>query len=271
MYGIGSTLTLFVQPNFNNHHDYILPRNLLTHTHAGNQTNYFSQSKVYGRDYPYLFGGFYMYAKYRFFAHDEQQKHFRMAVYAEGSTTNLAHDEAEPGLDGDTKGYGGGIIVTQLLHRFAATLTGGIVLPGSYSDYHYDRSLVGTADSPDLYTDITYGRAVNYKLSLGYLLYPRVYRDYKQVNISVYLELFGRSYEAAKITRNGFVAEPQTPTLQKGNYVNMVPGIQAIINSNTRIDFSVGFDLINRSYRYFYPYYAIGIQHYFYFGTKVVE
>lgn len=267
MYGIGSKLSAYIQTDFSNHHDSILPRDLLYHTHNGNQVTYYDSIKPYGREYPYLFGGFYVYAKYRFLSHDEQQKHFRMAVYAEGSTTNVAHDEGEPGLTGDTKGVGGGVIITQLLHRFSATFTGGITLPGSYHEHRYDPG-IPPPDGPDLITGIQYGKALNYNLSFGYLLYPSVYRDYKQININIYLELVGRSYEAAKIARNGNTVVAHTPTLQKGNYVNAVPGVQAIINSNTRIDFSAGFNLVQRSYRYFYPFYLFGIQHYFYFSGK---
>ena len=45
-----------------------------------------------------------------------------MAAYAEWSNTNVTHDEAEPTLLGDTRGYGGGLITTYLKNHFAATL-----------------------------------------------------------------------------------------------------------------------------------------------------
>jgi hypothetical protein len=183
-----------------------------------------------------------------------------MAAFAEYSTTQVAHDEAEPNLHGDTGGFGGGIIATQLLHHFAATLSLGATFPRNYNE---ERPLQDT--NAVVVTEITYGNSFNYNLSLGYLVYPKKYRDYQQTNYNVYLELMGKSYGEAAVIQNQIPATIENITLASGNYVEAHLGVQAIINSNTRIDITIGFPLIQRSWDHFYPIYNIGVQHNFYF------
>lgn len=118
-------------------------------------------------------------------------------------------------------------------------------------------------------TEMKYGRSLVYNLSMGYLLFPRVYKDYDQLNVNVYLELLGRSYEAAQVTQYGNVSIPiNTPLLDKGSYVDLAPGVQCIIKSNLRVDFSVKFPMINKSYAHSYPVFMVGMQRYFFFKKK---
>jgi len=114
-------------------------------------------------------------------------------------------------------------------------------------------------------TEVQYGRALEYNLSFGYLVYPRKYTSYQQTNWNLYCEFMGVAYGQAKVTQYGFVDVPvSSPTLKQGNYVDLCPGIQAIFNSNLRIDFSMKFPMINRSYAHYYPVYALAIQRYFF-------
>ena len=259
MYGLLPKLTVMGTVSVTNHHGKELPSNLVTHTHIGNQTIYSTNSFQRGVVYPYLFSGIYLYAKYRFLTFDRKRQHFRMAIYADWSNVGVAHDESEPNLMDDTKGYGGGLIVTYLKNHFAASFTGGFIIPKYYEGYSPD---IGGVNIP---TRIAYGRAAIYNLSLGYLVYPNRYVDYSQTNINLYVEFIGKSYEAAKVTQFGYVNVPiQTPLLDKGNYVEIHPSVQAIFNSNLRIDLSVGIPMINRSYTRFYPIYYLGIQRYFF-------
>jgi len=265
MYGLLPKLSVMATGSVSNHHGVDFPAGLASHTHNQNGTSTFSTGNFQrGLNYPYLFTGVYLYAKYRFLTLDGNHTHFRMAAYGEWSNVNVAHDETEPNLLDDTKGYGGGVISTYLNNHFAISLTSGVIIPGAYNGL-----------SPDIYggpmvpTEMRYGRAVKYNLSLGYLLFPRKYTNYDQGNVNVYLEFQGKSYEAAKIYQYGIKPVPiSTPLLEAGSYMDICPGIQYIVKSNLRIDLSAEFPMINKSYANFYPVFAIGVQRYFYFKKK---
>ncbi len=260
MYGVLPRLTIMATASISNHHGKDFPANLATHTHNANQTVYSTGDYIVGIPYPYRFNGVSFYAKYRFISKDGQNKHFRMAVYGAYSYLDVAHDEAEPNLMDDTKGYGGGLITTYLMKRFAISLTSGFIIPQNHK-----------GNVPDPYsnqpipTEVGYGKALEYNLSFGYLLFPKKLENYNQTNWSIYLELMGKTYEQAKITQYGFKTIPiTTPLLEKGNYIDACPGIQAIIKSNLRMDLSVKFPVLNKSYAHFYPVYTLAVQRYFY-------
>jgi hypothetical protein len=261
MYGLLPKLTVMGSASASNHHDKNFPVNLVSHTHSGNQTTYSTGNFQRGIPYSYQYNGIYLFAKYRFFTRDGQNKHLRIAAYADWSNVKVAHDEAEPTLLDDTRGYGAGIITTVLNNRFAASFTGGFIIPGSYTGFSPD-----PLGGPMISTEVRYGRAVKYNLSFGYLLLPFHYASYKQTNLNIYLELQGKSFEKAKVYQYGGVVDVpiQTPLLEAGNYVEAHPGLQLIFNSNLRIDFSAGLPFINRSYTRFYPVYMIAFQRYFY-------
>ncbi|MBI2721951.1 MAG: hypothetical protein HYX39_07235 [Bacteroidetes bacterium] len=266
MYGLLPKLTVMGTISATNHHGKDLPPNLVTHTHTGNQTLYSTNNFQRGVVYPYILSGIYLYAKYRFLTFDRKNEHFRMALYSDWSNVGVAHDESEPNLMDDTKGYGGGLIATYLKNHFAVAFTGGVIVPKYYDGYSLD---LGGVKVP---TRIEYGRAAIYNLSFGYLVYPKQYSDYNQTNINLYVEFIGKSYEAAKVTQFGYVNVPiQTPILSKGNYVEIHPSVQVIFDSNLRIDLSVGFPMINRSYTRFYPVYYLGIQRYFFPMAKKIK
>jgi hypothetical protein len=265
MYGITPKLTVMISGSESNHHGDLFPPNLVYHTHNGAQTAYGTGNFQRGVQYPYQFNGLYFFGKYRFLSIDGQNRHFRMALYGEYSTVHVAHDEAEPSLLDDTKGYGGGLIATWLRNHLAVSLTTGAIIPGSYSGYSPD-----TYGGPNVPTKIIYGNAVKYNLSFGYLLYPFVYTNYRQTNVNLYLEFMGKSYGGATVYQYGDKNVPvSTPLLQAGNYVEAHPGLQIIFRSNLRVDFSAGFPVINQSYARFYPIYMLGIQRYFYSGKRV--
>jgi hypothetical protein len=264
MYGLLPRLTIITTIGVSNHHGKDFPANLVSHTHDGNQTVYTTGEFERGMKYPYRFNGIYLYGKYRFISVDGPHSHFRMAAYAEGAYLQKAHDESEPNLIGDTKGYGAGLITTCLKNHFAISLTSGFIIPGAYSGFSPDVN-----GGPMIPTEISYGRALTYNLSMGYLLFPRTYKSYDQLNINIYLELLGKAYEAAKVQQYGTISIPiNTPLLQAGNYMDIAPGVQCIIKSNLRVDLSVKLPMINKSYAQFYPVVMLGVQRYFYFEKK---
>lgn len=257
MYGLSPRLSVYLTAASSNHHRKNLPTDYPYHNTP--------ERGVYK---PYAFNGMSLYAKYRFLSIDEERSHLRMAVYVEGSTVNSAHDEGEPRLMDDTKGFGFGYIGTYLKNRLAISLTAGGILPGKYVGYQYDV----IASMPDIPTTVKYGDAVNYSLSMGYLLLPKKYSSYKQTNLNLYLELMGKYFGDTKVwvTPAGvpeYLVETAfiPPALRKGYYLDIVPGIQFIFNSNTRLDLSANFRGINYSYARLYPQLNLGLQHYFYF------
>lgn len=263
MYGATAKLSVMATASVSNHHDRKLPKDLINHTHVGNQTNYYTAAIKRGVHYPYLFNGIYLFAKYRFLTRDDQNKHFRLSAYADWSNVAVPHDEAEPNLMDDTGGYGLGLISTWLKNRLAISLTTGFIKPNAYHEIQPDFT-----GGPDLPTTIQYGNAIKYNLSLGYRLYPRKYEGYEQVNWNVYVEFIGKSYEAAAVIQNGTTIQAKTSALKSGSYVEIYPGIQRIINSNTRLEFCYGFELIGYTYVHFTPVWTVAIQRYFYNTSK---
>lgn len=261
LYGVTSNFSVWAQASFSNHHDKNLPQNLITHTHSGNNTLHYINQIPYGNEYPYLFGGVQLYGKYRFYSFDGQQTHLRMALYGQYSSGKTAHDEAEPSLNGDNAGYGTGIIITQLYHRLAVSLTSGFIFPEKYTEVINLGKLYGYATQE---TIINYGRSINYSLSFGYLLYPSTYTSYKQDNYNIYLELLGKSYPEAEIIQDNHRIEVLSPPLKANHYMDAYLGLQRIASSNTRMELAIGFPFVKRSYTHFYPVFNLAVQHYFF-------
>ena len=61
--------------------------------------------------------------------------------------------------------------------------------------------------------------ATNYTLSFGRLMYPNKYKNYKQTNINIMMEFMGQT-----LNSNG------------KSFLDVVPSLQFIINSQARID-----------------------------------
>lgn len=256
MYGLTPRLSVYLTAASSNHHKKTLPSDYPYHN-----------TPERGVFKPYEFNGLSMYAKYRFLSRDEEKAHLRMAVYAEGSAVNSAHDEGEPRLMDDTKGFGFGYIGTYLKNKFAVSLTLGGIFPGKFKGMQVDV----IEGMPDIPTTVKYPNTLNYSLSMGYLLWPRTYNSYKQTNINIYCELMGKYYGDTRVwvTPAGvpeYLVETVfiPPALRKGYYLDIVPGVQFIFNSNTRIDLSMQFQGLKMSYARIYPQVNFGIQHYFY-------
>jgi hypothetical protein len=181
--------------------------------------------------------GWSAYAKYRFLSIDSANRHFRMAAfgrYGRSSNPMVMHKgtimtldphgpnpwhemanmvtNQEINLEGDNSGMQGGIIATQLLHKLA--LSGSLSYIRAFDNTNYALSAANTRES------------IAYSFSAGYLVYPKVYRDYKQTNINLYLEFLGK-------TNPGRSQE----------YMDVAPALQFIINSTLRVDLSKRFQL----------------------------
>lgn len=161
--------------------------------------------------------GYRLYAKYRFLSNDDVHKHFRMAAFAQGAVSNNPRMYDELNIDGDNSGVQFGVIATQLIHKFAASVT---VAP----QFFIDNNKPKMSGAPDA--------ALNYSLSAGYLVLPVKYTSYKQTNLNVYAELLGQK-------------------AFKGNkhYVDFAPGLQLIFNSTVKLNGAYRFNINKNMHR----------------------
>ena len=268
MYGLTPKLTLIASAVASDYHSLNLPLDFIVHDHSGGGAPP-GAYKPAAVPYPFIFAGTDLYAQYRFYSSDGEQTHFRIAAFGEGSYVRIASHLAEPELLTHNSGIGAGLIATYLKSHFAGTVTASYTVPFEYSGNSFDKY-------GGVYpTTIIYGNALNYDLALGYLLFPRHYTSYKQTNINIYLEFLGRSYGAADVTQQDGTVTDHIPNnisfLKAGNYVDVNPGVQCIIRSDVRLDFSMGFPLINYSYNHVYPLYFVGLQRLFYFRKHATE
>ena len=147
-----------------------------------------------------------LYAKYRFLSKDDIQKHFRMAVYGRYSINNADIHQQELETMGHNTGFEIGLIGTQLLHKVAIS-----------SSLSYERAFDNKPGYKFPSTESN--NATNYTLSVGKLMLPKVYKDYKQINMNFMLELLGQY-----LNNNG------------KSYLDIAPSVQFIINSQARVD-----------------------------------
>ena len=166
----------------------------------------------------YHFEGGSVYAKYRFLSIDSVQRHFRGAAFVKAAVINNPLVNQEISLEGDNSGIQTGVVFTQLLHKLA--------LSGSMS---YIKSVNNTANN--IPTGFAHD-AIAGSVSAGYLLLPKNYTSYKQVNVNLYVELLGKA----------------NPGYGQ-SYVDAAPAIQFIFNSNTRLDFSYRTPLMDNMQR----------------------
>jgi hypothetical protein len=118
------------------------------------------------------------------------------------------HFYDEISLMGDKTGVELGLIATQLWHKFA--LSGTLSRTEVLDPTRYD----GIAYFPKRQY-----RSLNYAVSAGYLLFPREYRDYKQPNFNLYVELLGQRLLGDDLF-----------------YLDLAPAVQLILNSTTKIN-----------------------------------
>jgi len=161
-----------------------------------------------------------VYAKYRFLSNDDVHKHFRMAAFATAaySRNHLQHNELN--LMGDHSGVQAGLIATQLWNRLAVSGTASLI---EVFDKKRD-------DKPQQYAF----QSLNYSLSAGYLVLPRVYKDYNQTNLNIYAELLGGQnldWEYEKY------------------YLDLAPSIQLIFKSTSKLNLGYRFQLKSDIYR----------------------
>ncbi len=161
-----------------------------------------------------------IYAKYRFLSNDDVQKHFRVAVFGRYSFNNSDIHQEEINLYGHNTGYEAGIITTQLLHKVA--VSSGISFLKATDNGNNNKYPYGSKNS----------KAINYTLSVGKLMLPKEYKDYKQINLNLMMEFLNQ----------------YNPGSGK-YYVDVAPAVQLIFNSVARIDVGYRQQLTSTFYR----------------------
>lgn len=148
-----------------------------------------------------------IYAKYRFLSNDVVQKHFRMAAFGTISFNNSDIHQEEINMYGHNTGFEAGIVATQLLHKVA--LSSAISMTKALDNGNNNKYIYGTKNN----------RAVNCSFSIGKLMLPKEYNNYRQTNINLMVETLS-----------------QVNTGSGKYYLDIAPAVQLIFNSESRID-----------------------------------
>jgi hypothetical protein len=148
-----------------------------------------------------------IYMKYRFLSKDVVQRHFRMAAFARLSYNNSDIHQEEINMYGHNTGVEAGAVATQLLRKVA--VSSSIAFLKATDNGNNNKFAYGTNNS----------KAVNYTLSVGKLMLPKEYKDYRQTNLNLMLEFLS-----------------QVNTGNGKYYIDMAPSVQLIFNSQSRLD-----------------------------------
>jgi hypothetical protein len=173
-----------------------------------------------------------LYAKYRFLSKDEVHAHFRMAAFLKGILSNnpsgipykdlngdhIAYSNFID-LDGSNSGIQTGLIATKLKNKLAVS-----------SSLSYVKAMANSRGIKRMPWQPP--SAANYSLSAGYLLFPKEYVSYRQLNMNLYVEALG-----------------QTPFDGNGTFIDVNPALQFIFNSIARLDIGAQLHVQNNRQR----------------------
>ncbi len=157
-----------------------------------------------------------VYLKYRFYSIDEVHSHFRMAAYGSMAFNNSDIHQDAIDMKGHNSGYELGIVATKLQHKVAVSASMALA-------HAWDNS-----NSLNYRFGKEHRNAMNYTLSIGKLLLPKAYKNYKQTNINGMLEMLC-----------------QTNLTTGKTYADLAPVMQFIFLSKMRADISYRFSLSN--------------------------
>ncbi len=163
-------------------------------------------------------GGNFM-AKYRFYSEDDLNSHFRLAAYGRYSFNNADIHQEQIEIMGHNTGFETGIIATKLIKKVAISST-----------ISFEKALDNQPNYP--FPNNMGNNATNYSLSFGKLMYPKKYTSLKQTNINLMVEFVGQT-----INQNG------------KSYLDVVPVIQFIFNSQARLDLAYRRELLSSMIR----------------------
>jgi hypothetical protein len=178
--------------------------------------------------------GAFLYGKYRFLSNDGVHRHFRMAAFGEMAYSRNPMMFDEVSLQGDISGVQAGLIATQLSNKLAVSATTSMIKPFyTYMHHHDDEAMVNSA--------------LNYSLSGGYLVFPREYTSFDQLNFNIYTEFLG-----------------QRTFGRKTWFVDAAPAIQFIFNSNSKVNLGYRFQLGGNARRSYTESFTLAFEHTFF-------
>lgn len=160
-----------------------------------------------------------LYAKYRFFSTDDLNSHFRLAAFGRYSFNNSDIHQDQIEIMGQNTGFETGLVATKLIKKVAIS-----------SSLSFEKAF----DNQPNYSfpSESGNNATNYSLSFGKLMYPKKYTSFKQTNINFMIEFVGQT-----INENG------------KSYLDVVPAIQFIFNSQARLDLAYRRELMSSMMR----------------------
>ena len=159
------------------------------------------------RSEKFRFEGGSVYAKYRFLSNDAVQKHFRMALFGRAGYNNSDIHQEEINMNGHNTGVEAGIVATGLLRKLALS-----------SSFSYLNATDNGNNNKFVY-GLDKSKAINYTFSIGKLMLPSQYKDYRQTNLNLMAE---------------FLTQVNTGS---GKYfIDIAPSVQFIFNSQGRLD-----------------------------------
>ena len=165
------------------------------------------------------FSGFKLYSKQRILTTDKQKYHTRLSSFIKYSYHDNKFMKDNLDIEIQDTGFEFGIIGTQLINKLAISVTSAVTRISNIDEKY-------TSGSTVKWQSINLNTIQN-SISAGYLLFPRKYKSYKQTNFNLYLE-----YLTNTILTKGF------PDRYDKFSSTLAPGIQFIIMSRSRLDFS---------------------------------
>jgi hypothetical protein len=157
----------------------------------------------------------YAYIKYRFLSRDDVHRHFRMAAFAKGAYSRSPFHFDDINLGGDKSGMEAGLVATQLINKLAIS-----------ANISHVQVFDSSRNHKSFYIPQRNYQAMNYSLSAGFLLLPVQYRDYRQTNLNLYVELLG-----------------QQSLDRRQHYWDLAPALQFIFNSISKLNIGYRFQL----------------------------
>tara|TARA_B000000475_G_scaffold244176_1_gene216501 strand:+ start:1136 stop:1984 length:849 start_codon:yes stop_codon:yes gene_type:complete len=178
-------------------------------------------NKPYEQDMMPNFGlnGFKLYSKQRILTSDKQKYHTRLSSFLKYSYHENKFMKNNLDLELQDTGLELGIIGTQLINKLAISITTAITRISNIDEKFIQGSTVKW--------QTTNLNTFKNSISAGYLLFPRKYNSYKQTNFNLYVEYLTNT-----------ILNKEFPVRYDKFSSTFAPGIQFIILSRSRLDFS---------------------------------
>ncbi len=165
------------------------------------------------------FNGFKLYSKQRILTTDKDKYHTRLSSFIKYSYHENKFMKDNLDLELQDTGFELGLIGTQLIKKLAISITSGFTRISNIDE----KFTQGTTVKWQKTNVNTFKNSI----SAGYLLFPRKYKSYNQTNFNIYLE-----YITNTIITKDF------PSRYNKFSSTLAPGIQFILLSRSRLDFS---------------------------------